>query len=149
MTVVPPNTVSHKRLKSVAHNLGQSYLSLMNYRASDYVIAHLFRAARAANEPRFEVDVMAGRISPPALQTPVLKESVEDMRDYLPRALEAEGCSLDIVRSIRMTVAFRFEETTFSERVPTLEHEAYDCVVEILDDRGVLHKALVPEWWKY
>src|SRR5439155_1154843 len=41
----------YKFLKSIAHNLGHSFLSLMNYVEGDYIHAHLFRAARMANEP--------------------------------------------------------------------------------------------------
>jgi hypothetical protein len=42
---------SYKRLKSLAHNVGHSFLSLMNYVDDDYVVEDLFQHARNAEAP--------------------------------------------------------------------------------------------------
>ena len=63
--------------------------------------------------------------------------------------LESEDCSIDQVDKMLLKIRFRFEDTQFSEAVPELELAAYDCTVEIHDDRGTVHIGKVPEWWKY
>jgi len=38
-----------------------------------------------------------------------------------------------------LKIHFRFDDTQLSESVPGLELAAYDCTVEIHDDRGTVH----------
>jgi len=42
---------SHKLLKSVSHNFGHSFISLMNYVKGDYILGHLLNQARQPNVP--------------------------------------------------------------------------------------------------
>jgi len=85
----------YKVLKSVAHNLGHSYLSLMNYVDGDYIVEHLFRQARETGETRVEIDVLAGTIAPAVFQTPVLAESVVRVATtfYVTDAVPAQSSS--------------------------------------------------------
>jgi len=136
-------------LKSVAHNLGHSYLSLMNYVDGDYIVEHLFRQARETGQARVEIDVLAGTIAPEAFQTPVLTESVIRERTWFGRLVQSGGAALDMVSAVRMEIVFDFEATRPSPNVPGLELAAYRCMVEIVDDRGRQHVANVPEWWRY
>jgi hypothetical protein len=139
----------YKVLKSVAHNLGHSYLSLMNYRAGDYVVEHLYRAAREANERHVTIDVLRGTIEPAVFQTPVLLESVGAERNGLGRLVQAQGAALDMVSRATIEIAFDFDAVHPSPNVPGLVHIAYVCTVHIVDDRGRTHSAIVPEWWRY
>jgi hypothetical protein len=61
---------NYKALKSVAHNLGHSYLSLMNHEGVDYVVEHLFKTARRYGITHVEIDVLNGSISPAELSSP-------------------------------------------------------------------------------
>jgi hypothetical protein len=54
-----------------------------------------------------------------------------------------------MVSSAEITVVFDFSRTREAENVPGLELAAYECTVEIIDDRGKMHMATVPEWWRY
>ena len=138
-----------KKLKRVAHNFGHSFLSSLNYQDGDYISEHIFRAAREAGEPDVCIDVLNETIDPPALRLAVVLDSIAARRSWLPRMLESEECSIDQVKKMLLKIRFRFEDTTFSENVPGLELAAYDCVVEIHDDRGAVHIGKIPEWWKY
>ena len=140
---------NYKKLKSVAHNFGHSFLSSLNYAAGDYISEHIFKAAREAGEPDVCIDVLNETIDPPALRLPVVLDSVAARRSLLPSMLESEDCSIDQVKTMLLKIRFRFDDTTFSKTVPGLELAAYDCVVEILDDHGTVHVGEVPEWWKY
>ena len=139
----------YKVLASVAHNLGHSYLSLMNYVSDDYIVEHLFRRARETGETRVRIDVLEGTIEPPAFQTPVLVDSVARERAAFGRLVQTGGAALDMVSTARMEIVFDIAATRPSPTVPGLELAAYRCTVEIVDDRGKHHVAEVPEWWRY
>jgi hypothetical protein len=54
----------------------------------------------------------------------------------------------DQVKKMFLKIHFRFEDTQLSKNTPGLELAAYDCTVEIHDDRGAVHIGRVPEWWR-
>ena len=140
---------SYKVLKSVAHNLGHSYLSLMNWQHENYVVEHLFQRAKSTGEREVRIDALAGTIEPPAFQTPVLLESVAGLRGAVARMAQTGGAALDMVNAVRMVICFDLHARRYSDSVPDLELAVYDCTVEILDDRGTRHTAKVEEWWRY
>jgi hypothetical protein len=138
---------SYKVLRSVAHNVAHSYLSLMNYRAGGYVVEHLHSTAHRAGEPRVEIDVKRGTIEPQPFRTPVLLESVADLQRWFGPLVHSQGAALDMVASARITIVFDLDQTF---RSPTTGHELelYRCESMIVDDRGKHHVADVPEWWR-
>ena len=138
---------SYKVLKSVAHNVTHSYLSLMNYRGGGYVVEHLHMIARAAREPRVEIDIKRGTTEPAAFQTPVLLESVADLKRWFGSLVHSQGALLDMVDSARITIMYELDRTY---RNPNTGHELeiYRCESEIIDVRGKRHVAEVPEWWR-
>lgn len=144
-----PRMARYRVLKRVAHDLGHSYLSLMNYRAEDYVVENLHRAARAAHERRVVIDVLRGTMEPAAVRTPVFLESVADQQRWLGRRVQTQGAALDMASAATITVDFDFEGSRSSPNVPGLELPAYTCTVEMVDDRGRTHTATVPEWCRY
>ena len=138
----------YKVLRSVAHNLGHSYLSLVNWAEGDYVVEHLYQRAREAGEPVVRVDVLRGTIAPDAFATPVLLASAERLRAWFGPLVQSQGAALDMVSAARLEVTFDLARPGYSRHVPGLELAVYACVVEILDDRGRRHVATVPEWWR-
>ena len=139
----------YKVLKSIAHNLGHSYLSLMNYVDGDYIVEHLFRRAKETGESRVRIDVLRGTIQPEAFQTPVLAASAARERAAFGRLVQSGGAALDMVAAARMEIVFDLAGTRARWTVPGLELAAYRCRVEIVDDRGRHHTADVKEWWRY
>jgi hypothetical protein len=57
----------YKVLKSVAHNIGHSFTSLMNYSGDDYVMGHVLRFARKTGCDTLRIDFVNGKASPPEL----------------------------------------------------------------------------------
>ena len=139
----------YKVLKSVAHNLGHSYLSLMNYREGDYVVNHLYRAALAAAEPAVRVDVKRGSISPKGVRTPLLDQSVADQRSWFPRLVQSQGAAFDTVADAWIDVRFAFGESFESPHLPGVQFPKYSCSVTIVDDRGKQYEVAVPPWYEY
>lgn len=140
---------SHKVLKSIAHNLGHSFLSPMNYGLDDYVVEHLFKAARAADKPYICIDLLNGVIEPPELRKPAIQEAVARYRAWLPRMVLSQGSSPEFVRSARIDVCFDFSKVHPYRFVPQLTAPVYEAVVRIVDDRGKEYESKIPEWWRY
>lgn len=59
-----------KVLQAVAHNIGHSFTSLMNYSGDDYVMGHLLNSARLTGRDTLSIDFMKGAASPPELIRP-------------------------------------------------------------------------------
>ena len=57
----------YKVLKSVAHNIGHSFTSLMNYADDDYVMSHILRFARNTGRDTLTLDFVRREAGPPEL----------------------------------------------------------------------------------
>jgi hypothetical protein len=63
----------------------------MNYQEGDYILEHIFKAARKAGESEVCIDVLNQIIDPPALRLPVILESIAHRKSWLPRIQRAIG----------------------------------------------------------
>ena len=57
----------YKVLKGVAHNIGHSFTSLMNYANDDYSMGHILRFARETGLNELTLDFITGKGQPTAL----------------------------------------------------------------------------------
>ena len=137
----------YKVLKSVAHSMGHSFTSLMNYRGDDYVMGHLLRRAREVGEGTLMVDFLTGKAAPTSLLTPAVRDSVEGYAKWFPKQLKSERTSLEYVRAARMTIAFDLRTQREARHAPGCFESPYVCRVEIEDDRGKLWAAELHDWW--
>jgi hypothetical protein len=101
----------YKVLKSVAHAMGSSFTSLMNYRDNDYVMGHLLRRAREVRLGSFEVDLLTGALDPSELCTPPVRGSVASYVERFPENLVAQGSAIALVRSAHLKVDFDLSTT--------------------------------------
>lgn len=67
---------SHKPLKSVSHNFGHSFISLMNFINDDYFMGHLLKQARQTNINKLTVDILKNVAEPTELLTRKIKTSI-------------------------------------------------------------------------
>ena len=63
-----------KVLKGVAHNIGDSFTSLMNYSADDYSLGHILRFARESGINILTIDLLSGQGSPASLLRPPISD---------------------------------------------------------------------------
>jgi len=139
--------MKYKVIKSVAHNFGHSFISLMNWRGEDYVMAHLARAAVRSGVDTLRVDLLSGAAEPDALLSRPVRASVEAYVRGLPRDLESQGVTPAAVvggeMCVRFDLAQRAEDRTWARhfRVPV------ECVVRLTDDRGKTSEGRVTESW--
>jgi hypothetical protein len=144
--------MKYKHLKSVAHNLGHSFLSDMNAVSLDgrYTVVPelLFQAARAAQEPRVTVDFLRQIVEPEALRFPALLKAVQGYGSALPRLLQSQNVDPTAVREARLALEFDFAGTHPSKYHPHEDVPTFACVVELTDDRGVVHRGTPTNWWR-
>lgn len=140
---------TRKTLKSVAHNIGHSMLSLMNYDGRDglYYFQKLFNVATETGKTKVEYDLIKETITPAEYDVPSIR--LRSHFGWLKTAAEAENSSVDFIKSARMTIEFDLSKTSESKRIKGLIYESYVCTVIIIDDKGKEHNAIVPEWWNY
>ncbi len=138
-----------KVLKSVAHNLAHSYLSLMNYIDGEYTAERLFQIAKDSGENQIHIDVLNKIIRPEIYNTPEIQKSLIYMEKSFDSLINPEKITRDYIKSVEIRIAFHLDQTRPSKTVEGLELPSYDCVSEITDINGKVHSKSVVEWWRY
>lgn len=140
----------YKVLKSVAHNLGHSFLSDMNAVSPGWTIVPeiLYQVAKAQGEQHIAVDFLSGEIDPPSLRTPEVAESIANYQRQLPSLVESQGAAMEMVHGVTLNIEFRFDEPRHSRYDPEVELPSFECEVVIVDDRGSRHIGRPKKWWR-
>lgn len=138
-----------KVLKSVAHNLAHSYLSLMNYIDDEYTVERIFQIAKIERLEEIKIDVLKEVIEPPPFATKQIMLSLTYLKKNLISLLESEHMTLEHIESCSITIRFDLNNIKKSDKVPDLELPTYSCLSEIVDINGKHHSASVVEWWRY
>ena len=140
----------YKNIKSVAHNIGHSFLSDMNMlgsgRAFVLVPEEIYWVAKAANEATVRIDLITGEVEPPAVATPNVTESAAIYARKLPDLLLSQSVEPQMVRSAFLQLEFDFANPGVSRSEPTLELPNVRCTVVLDDDRGISHEAHPENW---
>ena len=143
--------VKYKNIKSVAHNLGHSFLSDMNAvgEGSRYVIvpARLFEIAARARLPVVRIDFLARRVEPPEVRVPEVEQAVSLYANWLPHLCSSQNVSPETVVAATLTLTFDYERVRRTKYHPVVEIQEFVCDVTITDDRGVVHRASPDHWW--
>jgi len=144
--------VKYKNIKSVAHNLGHSFLSDMNASGvgGGYTIVPelLFAAAASEQVPEARIDFIARTITPESLASAVVQESVSDYARMLFRLCADQNVDASAIRTATLAIAFDYSRTRCTKYEPVACIQEFECTVEVVDDRGVLHRARPNHWWK-
>ena len=136
----------YRVLKSVAHNIGHSFTSLMNFRGDDYVMGHLLNAARKSGISTLQVDLLSSEAKPRELLPPPVAASVESYTARFPELVRANGSELSFVARATLTVTFDASRTREVSGTPFVE-SPYKCVVELVDHRGKDYGVTLTGWW--
>jgi hypothetical protein len=138
---------SHKKLQSVTRSVADSFTSLMNYSANDYVMGHLLRAARTTGMSRLDVDLLSGIASPKGLLVKPVADSVDAYCQDLSSLVARSGSHMAFVRSARLSVEFDISISRPYSRAPHLDESPYTCTVRVEDDRGKIYESELKGWW--
>jgi len=138
---------SHKQLKSISHNFGHSFISLMNYVNDDYFLGHLLKQARKTTLNKLTIDVLQNSAKPTELLTHEIKTSIEHWNNRFPLFVENSGSTMDFIRSAILTVDFDLNQTRPHLNDNQIVESPFICVFEIIDDRGKVYKNKHEGWW--
>jgi hypothetical protein len=144
--------VKYKNIKSIAHNLGHSFLSDMN--AVDvggrYTIVPelLFADAERSREPEVRIDFISRTVVPAALASAAVQESVANYARMLFELCQHQNVDEHAIKGAVLTIAFDYERTRATPYDPVIAVQEFVCTVVIEDDRGVFHRASPDHWWK-
>lgn len=138
---------SHKPLKSVSHNFGHSFISLMNYINDDYFMGHLLKQARKTKCNKLTVDILKNKAEPNELLTDQIKSSIEHWSKWFPTLVESSGSTMDFVSTATMTIEFDLQQTRpYASNFDYLE-SPFTCEIIIVDDRNKEYKHKHEGWW--
>jgi hypothetical protein len=140
----------YKNIKSVAHNIGHSFLSDMNMLGSGrgfvLVPEEIYWVAKSANEPKIRIDLMTGEVEPQSVATRNITESAAIYARMLPKLLASQSVEPSMVRSAFLELEFDFAHTGVSRSEPPLELPNVTCTVTLDDDRGISHEVHPKNW---
>ena len=139
--------ISHKPLKSVSHNFGHSFISLMNYINDDYFMGHLLKQARKTNCNKLTVDILKNLAEPTELLTNPIKSSIEHWNKWFPTLVESSGSTMAYVNSATMTIEFDLKQTRPHLGNRDCLESPFICEIVIIDDRGKEFKRKHEDWW--
>ena len=144
--------MKYKNIKSVAHNLGHSFLSDMNAATvrGQYVFVpqRLIAAAAAARVSHIAIDFVTGQIAPDAVRSRELEAAVRQYADNLPHLLESQNVDPTAIVGARMTIDLDYERTREARYAPAESIPEFTCTVTLTDHRGKRHIGAPTNWWR-
>lgn len=138
---------SHKPLKSVSHNFGHSFISLMNYITDDYFLGHLLKQARKTNQRRLEVDILSNFASPEELLTTQIRDRIIHYNKWFPKMVNESGSTMDFISAASMVIEFDLQKTRPYPNDNRFLENPFTCEIKIIDDRGKEYKHKHEGWW--
>ncbi|MDP9017139.1 MAG: hypothetical protein M3N19_02320 [Candidatus Eremiobacteraeota bacterium] len=137
----------YKVLKGVAHAIGHSFTSLMNYSGGDYVMGHILRLARNYGCDTLTIDFVREEAGPSELLAePIAAIPAYYMHQFWNQ-VRTSGSDRSLIRSA--TLILRYDLATkrpFRWNSPIME-SPYSCQVRITDIRGKGYVAQFDGWW--
>jgi hypothetical protein len=137
----------YKVLKSVAHNVGHSFTSLMNYADDDYVMGHLLRFARRTGLDTLTIDFVKGEAGPRELLAP----PISDVPSYYIKKfwdiVASHGSDRALIQNATLTLQYDISIEQPLRVAPELAASPYICDVRITDIRGKQYRAHFRGWW--
>lgn len=138
---------SHKPLKSVSHNFGHSFISLMNYINDDYFLGHLLRQARLTKLNRLDIDILKNAAAPQELLTAPIRDSIGYWNKWFPTLVNGSGSTMDFISAATMTIEFDLQKSRPYPNDNNFTENPFTCEIKIIDDRGKEYKHKHEGWW--
>lgn len=126
----------YKVLKGVAHNIGHSFTSLMNYSGDDYVMGHILRFARQTGHDTLTIDFVTREVRPPELVGPPISEIPAHYVKCFWESIGRQGSDPAYVRAARLTLQYDIRSERLLKSDPQFMKSKYLCDVVIIDNRG-------------
>lgn len=137
----------YKTLKSVSHNLGYSFISLMNYYKDDYVLGHIQKQMRLTGLNKMEIDFLANSAKPIELLTEPIQKSIDGYVNWLPRLVKDSKSDLELVKEAKLTIEFDLSKSRVCSFATEYIENPYVCVSTVIDNRGKEYRYEFKDWW--
>jgi hypothetical protein len=137
----------YKVLKSVAHNIGHSFTSLMNYAGDDYVMGHILRFARRTGRDTMTIDFVKREAGPPELLTEPISEVPARYTEWFWDLVKRHGSDRSLVQSATLTLRYDIATQRPLCSAPQFTESPFTCAVRITDIRGKIYVAHFDGWW--
>jgi hypothetical protein len=132
----------YKVLKGVAHNIGHSFTSLMNYARDDYSMGHILRFARETGLSEVTIDFVTGQGRPSSLLRDPISELPAWYTKMFWNMVKSSGSDRSLVKAATLTLRY---DLTKSRSFPV--ESPYICEVSIQDNRDKIYAAHFEGWW--
>jgi len=139
--------IRRKLLKSISHNFGHSFISLMNYINDDYFMGHVLKQARKTKCNKLTVDILENLAEPSELLTDPIKSSIEHWNKWFPTLVKSSGSTMDYVSSAKMTIEFELNLARPHLGNKGFIESPFVCEIVIIDDRGKEYIRKHEGWW--
>jgi hypothetical protein len=137
-----------KVLKGVAHNVGHSFTSRMNYAGNDYVMGHILRSARATGKDTLVIDFVKNTSGPPELLAEPISKVPEWYTKRFWQLVESSGSDRACVQSATLTLRYDLiRQMRLSWSSTGIFESPFTCEVRITDSRGKDYLAHFSGWW--
>jgi hypothetical protein len=137
----------YKVLKGVAHNIGHSFTSTMNYASGDYVMGHILRLARASGKSTLKIDFVTGDAAPPELLVEPVSRACSNYASFFWSLVQSSGSDRSCVQSASLFLNYDLTVQRPMDRGPLFLESPYVCEVRIVDMRGKKYTARLAGWW--
>lgn len=135
-----------KVLKGVAHDVGSSFTSLMNYADDDYTMGHVLRFARESGIDTLNIDLLSGQGSPAKLLREPISALPEWYSKMFLRLVQSAGSDRELIQSATLRLSYDLRRSRPSP-IPGEPQSPYSCDVSIVDNRGKDYVAHFDGWW--
>jgi hypothetical protein len=136
----------YKVLKGVAHNIGHSFTSTMNYASDDYTLGHILRFALESGQDTLTIDFVNGEGEPTAL----LREPISMVPQWYTKMfwnmVASSGSDRTLIESAKLTLRYDVSSVRSAQWNGHPEGH-YVCDVSITDIRGKIYVAHFADWW--
>lgn len=137
----------YKTLKSVAHNMGHSFLSTMNYYRDDYALGHIQRQMLLTGENKIEIDFLTKKAYPTELLNDAIQKSIDNQVSWFPKMVLSSKSKMEFIRSAKLTIEFDLTRQRPCPFSPGHTENPYYCISKIVDDKGKEYKYKFSDWW--
>jgi hypothetical protein len=135
-----------KVLKGVAHNIGHSFTSLMNYSVDDYTMGHILRLARETEFDTLTLNLMTGEGKPAELLGDPIAELPQWYTKMFLNMVQSSGSDRALLQSATLTLKYDLLRT-IPAPIGNDRQSPYQCDVSILDIRGKTYDSHFEGWW--
>ena len=137
----------YKALASIAHNFGDSFISVTNASGQDFTICHLMRAAHIAEVYELTVDLLRRVATPSSLVSPGVADAIAAYCNDFGGHVQRSGAALDMISRAELRVRIRPGQPEGGARQQPDIHALIECEVTLSDDRGRTHVGRVEQRW--